>query len=233
MSSRLSKHQGKVSQTLWSTTTITTSLSSDRDQLTTVHTKGLHKGSLSILNLRRGDLRGLFHVSKIGTLNAWGESLSLHYNSFSCFTSACHMTSVWSTSSDLSYSIETILTLVTVTFMYLRHAGVALQKEHNHRRWDHPSAQIPAEPHYHSMWCAQRCKCSWGFCSSGWSHHHCMQWNALGWSPLVTSQTQTWCQAILSHLTKKRRDWFCPSLVANHIQLHKHCSAEWSVPSLQ
>jgi len=117
MSSRLSKHQGKVSQTLWSTTTITTSLSSDRDQLTTVHTKGLHKGSLSILNLRRGDLRGLFHVSKIGTLNAWGE---LHYNSFSCFTSACHMTSVWSTSSDLSYSIETILTLISVKFMYLQ-----------------------------------------------------------------------------------------------------------------
>ena len=42
---------------------------------------GGHKGSASILNLRRGNWRGLFHVSKIGI----PKSFCLRYINFSCF----------------------------------------------------------------------------------------------------------------------------------------------------
>ena len=136
------------------------------------------------------------------------------------------MTSVWSTSSDLSYSIETILTCRCGSTERAQSWKVGSSFSSN-TCWT-------AQP-FHVM--CTKMKYSWGFCSSStfWSHHHCMQWNALGWSPLVTSQIQT-----LRHLTMKRRDRFCPTWVAKSyptIQTLlcrvKHSESAVSVDSVQ
>ena len=77
------------------------------------------------------------------------------------------MTSVWFTSSNLSYTYW--------------HAGVALQKEHSHGRWDHPSAHIPAELHNHSMWCAQRWNAVGDFVQVALSGHIITACNEMLW----------------------------------------------------
>ena len=112
------------------------------------------------------------------------------------------MTSVWFTSSNLSYTYW--------------HAGVALQKEHNHGRWDHPSAHIPAELHNYSMWCAQRWNAVGDFVQVALSGHIITACNEMLWDgvPWWQAKPRPGAKPVLRHLTMKRRDRFCPSWVA-------------------